>query len=52
MEQRLRSFASAGLTDLNARVVAIGAGRDELRASADRTRAFLGSVAPSLRTAG
>jgi F420-dependent oxidoreductase-like protein len=52
MEQRLRSFASAGLTDLNARVVAIGKDRDELKASADRTRAFLSSVAPSLRAAG
>ena len=44
-KQRLRSFASAGLTDLNAWVVAIGKDRDELKASADRTRAFLGSVA-------
>jgi F420-dependent oxidoreductase-like protein len=52
MEQRLRSFASAGLTDLNARVVAIGENRDELKASAGRTRAFLASVAPSLRAAG
>jgi F420-dependent oxidoreductase-like protein len=52
MEQRLRSFASAGLTDLNARVVAIGKDRDELKASADRTRAFLCSVALSLRAAG
>jgi F420-dependent oxidoreductase-like protein len=52
MEQRLRSFASAGLTDLNARVVAIGKDRDELKASADRTRAFLSSIAPSLRATG
>jgi F420-dependent oxidoreductase-like protein len=52
MEQRMRSFASAGLTDLNARVVAIGQGRDELKASAERTRAFLASVAPSLGAAG
>jgi F420-dependent oxidoreductase-like protein len=51
MEQRLRSFAGAGLTDLNARVVAIGKDRDELKASAERTRAFLASVAPSLRAA-
>jgi hypothetical protein len=51
MERRLRSFAAAGLTDLNARVVAIGADRDELKASADRTRDFLASVAPSLRAA-
>jgi len=49
MERRLRSFASAGLTDLNARVVALGNGRDELAASAQRTREFLASVAPTLR---
>jgi F420-dependent oxidoreductase-like protein len=52
VERRLRGYASAGLTDLNARIVAIGANRDELKASADRTRAFLGSVAPSVRAAG
>jgi hypothetical protein len=52
MEQRMRSFASAGLTDLNARVVAIGNGRDELKASAERTRAFLAAVAPAIRAAG
>jgi F420-dependent oxidoreductase-like protein len=52
MEKRLRDFASAGLTDLNARVVALGNGREELIASADRTRAFLASVAPTLRKAG
>jgi hypothetical protein len=32
--------------------VAIGQGRDELKASAERTRAFLASVAPSLGAAG
>jgi F420-dependent oxidoreductase-like protein len=52
MERRLRSFASAGLTDLNARVVALGRGREELVASAERTREFLASVAPALRKAG
>jgi 5,10-methylenetetrahydromethanopterin reductase len=51
MERRLRDFASAGLTDLNARVVALGNGREELIASAERTRAFLASVAPTLRKA-
>ena len=49
MEKRLRSFASAGLTDFNARIVPIGEGRDELRASAERTREFLAAVAPTLR---
>ncbi len=51
VERRLRSFASAGLTDLNARVVALGRGREELVASAERTREFLASVAPALRKA-
>lgn len=49
MEKRLRSFASAGLTDFNARVVPLGESRDEIRASALRTREFLAAVAPSLR---
>ncbi len=48
-ERRLRSFASAGLTDCNARVVPLGDGRDELAASAQRTKDFLAAVAPSLR---
>ena len=39
MEKRLRSFADAGLTDFNARIVPLGEGRDELKASAERTRA-------------
>ena len=30
MEKRLRSFADAGLTDFNARIVPLGEGRDEL----------------------
>ncbi len=49
MEKRLRSFADAGLTDLNARVVAMGATREEQLASADRTREFLAAVAPAIR---
>src|ERR1700729_1949673 len=49
MEKRLRSFADAGLTDFNARIVPLGEGRDELKASAERTREFLAAVAPSLR---
>lgn len=52
MEKRLRAFAAAGVTDLNARVVALGENRDEIRASAERTREFLASVAPSLRALG
>lgn len=49
MEKRLQAFADAGLTDFNARVVPLGEGRDELLASAERTREFLASVAPTLR---
>ncbi len=49
MEKRLRSFADAGVTDLNARIVPLGDGRDEIKASAERTREFLAAVAPSLR---
>jgi F420-dependent oxidoreductase-like protein len=49
MEKRLQSFADAGVTDLNARIVALGDGRDEIKASAERTREFLAAVAPSLR---
>ena len=52
VERRLRRFASSGLTDLNARVVALGSGREELVASAERTREFLAAVAPALRKAG
>jgi F420-dependent oxidoreductase-like protein len=50
MEKRMRSFANAGVTDFNARIVALGGDRDAIRASAERTRAFLSSVAPALRT--
>jgi F420-dependent oxidoreductase-like protein len=48
LERRLRSFAAAGVTDISARVVPIGEGPDELRASLQRTREFLASLAPSL----
>jgi F420-dependent oxidoreductase-like protein len=48
-ERRLRRFAGAGLTDLNAQVVPLGDGRDQLAASARRTKDFLAAVAPSLR---
>ena len=51
MEKRLRRFADAGLTDLNARIVPLGGGRDEIKASAERTREFLAAVAPALRQA-
>ncbi len=50
MERRLRRFADAGVTDLNARVVPLGRDRQEIKASAERTRRFLADVAPSLRT--
>ncbi len=49
MEKRLRRFADAGVTDLNARIVPLGEGREEIKASAERTREFLAAVAPSLR---
>jgi F420-dependent oxidoreductase-like protein len=51
IEKRLRSLASAGLTDFNARVVPLGEGRAQLLASTDRTRAFLAAIAPSIRQA-
>jgi F420-dependent oxidoreductase-like protein len=51
IEKRLRSLASAGLTDFNARVVPLGEGQDELLASTDRTREFLAAIAPSIRQA-
>jgi F420-dependent oxidoreductase-like protein len=47
IEKRLRSFVDAGVTDLSVRVVPVGSGRDELIASSQRTRAFLGSLAGS-----
>lgn len=48
VEKRLRAFADAGTTDLSVRVVPIGENRDELIASAQRTRAFLSSLSGSL----
>jgi len=48
IEKRLRAFADAGVTDLSARVVAIGDGRDERLASAQRTREYLSELAASL----
>lgn len=48
VEKRLRAFADAGTTDLSVRVLAIGENRDELIASARRTRELLASLATSL----
>lgn len=48
IEQRLRSFADAGVTDLSFRVVPIGEGRDELVASYRRTRDFVAALAARL----
>ncbi len=50
MEKRLRRFADAGVTDLNTRIVPLGEGREQIKASAERTREFLAAVAPSLRS--
>src|SRR6516162_2741129 len=52
MEKRMRRFAEAGVTDLNCRIVPLGEGRAEIKASAERTREFLASVAPALRRVG
>ena len=51
MEKRMQGFADAGVTDLNCRIVPLGEGREEIKASAERTREFLASVAPALRKA-
>lgn len=48
IEKRLRAFADAGVTDVSVRVVPLGHGRDELLASARRTRELIGSLAPSI----
>ena len=48
VERRLRSFADAGTTDFSVRVLPLGSGRDEIVASAGRTREFLASLAPEL----
>ena len=52
MEKRMRRFSDAGVSDLNCRIVPLGEGREELKASAERTREFLASVAPALRQVG
>jgi hypothetical protein len=52
MEKRLQSFADAGVTDLNCRIVPLGEGRDQIKASAERTREFLAAAAPSMRALG
>ncbi|NLD75561.1 MAG: LLM class flavin-dependent oxidoreductase, partial [Acidimicrobiales bacterium] len=44
IEERLRSFASAGATDVSIRVVPIGADRDAKVASSRRTRQYLASL--------
>jgi F420-dependent oxidoreductase-like protein len=49
VERRLRSFADAGTTDLSARILPVGEGRDALVASSRRTREFLASLAPELK---
>ena len=51
MEERLRRFAEAGVTDLNCRIVALGEGREAIKASAERTREFLASVVPAMHKA-
>jgi hypothetical protein len=52
MEKRMRRFAEAGVTDLNCRIVPLGEKREDIKASAERTREFLASVAPALREVG
>ncbi len=52
MEARLRRFSDAGVTDLNARIVPLGETRDDIKASAERTREFLAAVAPAMRQLG
>jgi F420-dependent oxidoreductase-like protein len=50
VEKRLRGFADAGVTDLSVRVVPIGADRDELLASMQRTRELIASLADAFGT--
>ena len=45
IEKRLQAFADAGATDISVRVVPVGEGRDELMASAQRTRELLAALA-------
>lgn len=49
IEERLRGFAEAGVTDLSVRLLPIGDSLDELRASKKRTRAFMAELAGRLR---
>jgi F420-dependent oxidoreductase-like protein len=49
IEARFRRFADAGVTDLSARLLPIGHGRDELVASKHRTRDLLASLASVFR---
>ena len=49
VERRLRSFADAGATDLSARILPVGQGREELVASKQRTYEFLSALAPELK---
>jgi F420-dependent oxidoreductase-like protein len=46
IERRLRSYAAAGTTDFSARILPMGQGREQIIASAGRTKAFLASLAP------
>ncbi len=48
VEKRLRAYADAGATDLAARVVPVGEGRDALIASSRRTRQLLASLGGSI----
>jgi F420-dependent oxidoreductase-like protein len=48
VEKRLRSFADAGVTDVSIRIVPIGADRDELLASRQRTCDYLSSLSGQL----
>jgi F420-dependent oxidoreductase-like protein len=45
IEKRLQAFVDAGVTDVSVRILAIGDSRDERAASAERTRAFVASLA-------
>lgn len=44
IERRLRAFAAAGVTDISARVVPLGEGGEEIKASLRRTREFLAAL--------
>ncbi len=48
IEQRLRAFESAGVTDISMRVVPIGRSREERIASSNRTREYLASLGGEL----